>query len=73
MRICLISLDYKPYRSSGLTFYAEDLSRGFLQLGHYPVVIAAQRPGLPKYQKIHGIFPQPRDRNGPCHCFGLFK
>jgi glycosyltransferase involved in cell wall biosynthesis len=44
MRICLVSLDYWPYRSSGLTIYAEDLARGLRESGHSVTVIAALRP-----------------------------
>jgi glycosyltransferase involved in cell wall biosynthesis len=55
LRICLVSLDYKPYRSSGLTIYAEDLARGLTELGHQLTVLAAQRPGLPCQQQIDGI------------------
>lgn len=55
MRICLVSLDYKPYRSSGLTIYAEDLASGLLEQGHAVTVIAAQRPQLPAYQQLDQI------------------
>lgn len=55
MRICLVSLDYKPFRSSGLTIYAEDLARGLLELGHSPTVIAARRPGLPMQHQVDGV------------------
>ena len=44
MRICLVSLDYWPYRSSGLTIYAEDLARGLRESGHSVTVVAALRP-----------------------------
>jgi glycosyltransferase involved in cell wall biosynthesis len=44
MQICLVSLDYWPYRSSGLTIYAEDLARGLRESGHSVTVIAALRP-----------------------------
>ena len=55
MRICLVSLDYKPYRSSGLTIYAEDLARGLTELGHTVTVLAARRPGLPPHHWIGGV------------------
>lgn len=55
MRICLVSLDYKPYRSSGLAIYAEDLARGLTELGHSVTVLAAQRPGLPPHHWVEGI------------------
>lgn len=64
MRICLVSLDYKPYRSSGLTIYAEDLATGLLEHGHAVTVIAAQRPQLPAYQQLDQIdlYRAPIDR-----------
>ena len=55
MRICLVGLDYKPYRSSGLTIYTEDLARGLTELGHEVTVLAARRPGLPRHHRIDGI------------------
>ena len=55
MHVCLISLDYKPFRSSGLAIYAEDLVRGLVELHHTPTVIAARRPGLPPKQCIDGV------------------
>jgi glycosyltransferase involved in cell wall biosynthesis len=55
VRICLVSLDYKPYRSSGLTIYAEDLARGLTELGHSVTVLAAQRPGLPPHHWTEGV------------------
>jgi len=55
MRICLVSLDYKPFRSSGLTIYAEDLAQGLIGLNHTPVVVAAQRPGLPVQHDVDGV------------------
>ena len=55
MRICLISLDYKPYRSSGLTIYAEDLATGLVELGHEISVIAAKRPGLPVQHQVDKV------------------
>ncbi|MBK8795266.1 MAG: glycosyltransferase family 4 protein [Caldilinea sp.] len=55
MHICLISLDYKPYRSSGLTIYAEDLAQGLLTRGHQVTVLAAQRCALPSHHWIDGV------------------
>lgn len=55
MQICLISLDYKPYRSSGLTIYAEDLARGLTEAGHTVTVLAARRAGLPPHHQVEGV------------------
>lgn len=43
MRICLVSLDFPPFRSSGLTIYAENLARGLAKWGHQVTVIAGNR------------------------------
>jgi glycosyltransferase involved in cell wall biosynthesis len=55
MRICLVGLGYKPYRSSGLTIYAEDLARGLTELGHTVTVLAGCRSGLPSCQCVAGV------------------
>ncbi|MCS7220913.1 MAG: glycosyltransferase family 4 protein [Anaerolineae bacterium] len=43
MRVCLVTLDFAPFRSSGLTIYAENLARGLAERGHQVTVIAADR------------------------------
>jgi glycosyltransferase involved in cell wall biosynthesis len=53
--ICLVSLEYKPYRGSGLTIYAEELARGLSELGHHVTVLAGQRPGLPVFHQVDGV------------------
>jgi glycosyltransferase involved in cell wall biosynthesis len=55
MHVCLVSLDFKPYRSSGLTIYAEDLARGLREAGCQVSVLAAQRPGLPQQGWVDGV------------------
>lgn len=55
MRVCLIGLDYKPYRSSGLTIYTEDLARVLTESGHDVTVLAARRPGLPPHHRLDGV------------------
>ncbi len=45
MRLCLVSLDFAPARSSGLTVYAERLAHRLVSAGHIVTVIAAHRPG----------------------------
>ncbi|MCS6880000.1 MAG: glycosyltransferase family 4 protein [Oscillochloridaceae bacterium] len=46
MRLCLVSLDFAPVRTSGLTIYAERLARLLANHGHQVTVVAARRPGL---------------------------
>ena len=55
MRVCLVSLDYKPYRSSGLATYAEDLARGLQEGGLRVTVLAARRPGLPRRHQVDEV------------------
>ncbi len=55
MRVCLVSLDYKPFRSSGLAKYAEDLARGLRESGLAVTVLAARRPGLPARHQVDGV------------------
>lgn len=44
MRICVVTLDFVPFRSSGLSVYAETLVNGLTKRGHRVTVIAASRP-----------------------------
>lgn len=55
MKICLVNLDFIPYRSSGLAVYGEMLALGLAAAGHKVVVIAAQRPGLAAHERHGGI------------------
>ena len=55
MHICLVSLDFKPFRSSGLTIYAEDLARGLTEAGHRVTVLAARRLNLPFHHWVEAI------------------
>ena len=55
MRICLVSLDYAPFRASGLAIYAEDLARGLRERGHDLTVIAALRPGTAPIADAGGV------------------
>lgn len=52
MRVCLVTLDFPPFRSSGLTIYAENLARGLTARGHEIVVVAAQRPAPASVDQI---------------------
>lgn len=44
MRVCLLTLDFPPFRSSGLTVYAEKAAAGLAERGHTVTVVASQRP-----------------------------
>jgi glycosyltransferase involved in cell wall biosynthesis len=44
MNVCLVTLDFPPYRTSGLTVYAEQVVRGLSCRGHQVSVLASQRP-----------------------------
>jgi glycosyltransferase involved in cell wall biosynthesis len=58
MRICLVSLDYAPFRGSGLAIYAEDLARGLRERGHDVTIIAALRPGTAPITDVGGVTVQ---------------
>ncbi|MEM2676112.1 MAG: glycosyltransferase family 4 protein [Candidatus Bathyarchaeia archaeon] len=49
MRVCIITLDFPPFRSSGLTIYAEGIVKGLAARGHTVTVIASWRP---EYAKV---------------------
>ncbi|MEM2676105.1 MAG: glycosyltransferase family 4 protein [Candidatus Bathyarchaeia archaeon] len=44
MHVCVITLDFPPFRSSGLTIYAEGIVKGLAARGHTVTVIASWRP-----------------------------
>jgi glycosyltransferase involved in cell wall biosynthesis len=44
MRVCFVTLDFPPFRTSGLTIYAEQVVRGLAVRGHQVTVVASQRP-----------------------------
>lgn len=43
MHICFLTLDFPPFRSSGLTVYAELVVKGLAARGHKVTVVAAER------------------------------
>jgi glycosyltransferase involved in cell wall biosynthesis len=55
LNICILNLDYIPFRSSGLAVYGETLASGLAKAGHRVTVIAARREGLAEYEVIDGI------------------
>jgi glycosyltransferase involved in cell wall biosynthesis len=55
MRLCLVSLDFTPVRSSGLTIYAERVAEQLAAGGHDVTVIAARRPGTSPSAVVAGM------------------
>jgi len=55
MNICLLNLDYKPFRTAGLTVYGELLADGLHAAGHQVTVVAARRQGAPPEEVIDGV------------------
>lgn len=55
MRLCLISLDFAPVRTSGLAIYAERLADLLAAHGHDVTVVAGQRPGTARRAMMAGI------------------
>jgi len=52
MRICVLTLDFPPFRSSGLTIYAERLVAGLAARGHSITVVASVRPEQRKTEEM---------------------
>ena len=52
LRICLVNLDYVPYRSSGLAVYGEMLATGLAAQGHAVTVVTHYRRGSPRHESI---------------------
>jgi len=43
VHVCFVTLDFPPFRGSGLTIYAEKVVQGLVAWGHRVTVVAAQR------------------------------
>jgi glycosyltransferase involved in cell wall biosynthesis len=43
MKVCLLTLDFPPFRSSGLTIYAERVAQGLAARDHAVTVVASKR------------------------------
>jgi glycosyltransferase involved in cell wall biosynthesis len=48
----LLTLDYPPFRSSGLTLYAERMARGLAARGHAVTVVASKRPERERIEDV---------------------
>jgi glycosyltransferase involved in cell wall biosynthesis len=55
VNVCLVNLDFVPYRSSGLAVYGETLVQGLAGRRNEVTMLAAQRPGLPSYEQMGRI------------------
>ncbi len=55
MRVCLVGLDYAPYRSSGLAMAGELLAQGLRDGGCQVTVISSRRQDLPREEMTDGI------------------
>ena len=55
MRICVVTLDFRPVRTSGLAVYGELLVDGYLARGHSVVVITSMRPELNSRETIGAL------------------
>jgi len=55
LRICIVSLDLLPSRSSGLAVYGETLVRGLVALGHDVTVVTSRRGGQLPYEIVEGV------------------
>jgi glycosyltransferase involved in cell wall biosynthesis len=55
MHICFLTLDFPPYRSSGLTVYAEQVVKGLAAHGHTVTVVAAERTEHDRVESPHRL------------------
>lgn len=53
MRVCFLTLDFPPFRSSGLTIYAERIVQGLAARGHKITVVTSERPDHMLVEKVH--------------------
>jgi glycosyltransferase involved in cell wall biosynthesis len=51
VRVCLVTLDFPPYRSSGLTIYAERLAASLTSRGHLVTILASGHNGSPTVER----------------------
>jgi glycosyltransferase involved in cell wall biosynthesis len=73
VRICFVTLDFPPFRGSGLTIYAETVVRGLATRGHQVTVLASSRP---ESERVEGAEPPANVRVirlpvGPADWIGL--
>jgi glycosyltransferase involved in cell wall biosynthesis len=73
VRICFVTLDFPPFRGSGLTIYAETVVRGLVARGHDVTVVASSRP---ERERLEGSGPPVETRivrvpSGPADWIGL--
>lgn len=52
MRICFLTLDFPPFRSSGLTIYAERIVQGLAARGHRVTVVTSRRPDHARVEEV---------------------
>jgi glycosyltransferase involved in cell wall biosynthesis len=55
MNICLVSLDFRPYRTSGHAIFGELLADGLFAAGHRVTMVASRRDGAPEQETGNGI------------------
>lgn len=52
MKICFLTLDFPPFRSSGLTIYAERIVQGLAARGHLVTVVTSERPADARVEEV---------------------
>ncbi len=55
MNICLLNLDYRPFRTAGLTVYGELLADGLVAAGNQVTFVSARREQAPATETIDGV------------------
>lgn len=51
-RVCLLTFDFPPFRSSGLTVYAEKIAFGLAARHHIVTVVLASRPQCDRVEAV---------------------
>jgi glycosyltransferase involved in cell wall biosynthesis len=55
MSICLVSLDFRPHRTSGHAIFGELLADGLCAAGQTVTVVASRREGAPEQETSNGV------------------
>jgi len=55
MKICLVSLDFRPHRTSGHAVFGELLADGLCAAGHEVTMVASRRAGAPEHETSDGV------------------
>jgi glycosyltransferase involved in cell wall biosynthesis len=55
MRLCVVTLDFRPFRTSGLAVYGELLTHGCIERGHQVTVITSRHSKSLAFERLDGV------------------